>query len=300
MKKLFKYLSLGYIVWRLGGPPIWPRFRPPQEHPWRLPGRTVFVGDDEFLVREVGPDDGRPILLIHGLGGSSLGEWYLIGPKLATSNRVIMIDHRSHGLSPDAHARYEIDDIADDLAGVLADLAVGPVTAVGYSMGGAIAQALAYRHPDRVSDLVLIATFASHPQNQRALRKAGAFATRAWERLTGTGTPEVRSGYLLATGSVEPRHARWLWEETHRRNPDAGAQATLAVLRFDSTPWISSVEAPAMVVIPTADFLVPPQWQYELAGLIPGAKVVEVDGARHEVVWTHPERILEELEAFLA
>ena len=288
------------MLWRLLGPLVQPRFRELQEHPWRLSGRTVFVGDEEFLVRETGPEDGDPILLIHGLGGSSLGEWYLIGPKLAATHRLVMIDHRSHGMSPDSHGSYEIDDIADDVAGVLDEVGIDAVTAVGYSMGGAIAQALAHRHPQRVSRLVLIATFARHPESHRAARRAGALLTRAWERLTGTGTPEVRTGYLLATGAVEPRHARWLWEETHRRNPDAGAQATFSVLRFDSTPWVGKLGKPALVIIPSADFLVPPSWQRELASLIPDAKVVDIEGARHEVVWTHSGRVLDEIEAFLA
>jgi pimeloyl-ACP methyl ester carboxylesterase len=54
-----------------------------------------------------------------------------------------------------------------------------------------------------------------------------------------------------------------------------------------------------MVVIPTDDLLVPPAWQYELAGLMPEVRVVEVVDARHEVVWTHPDRILDELSSFL-
>ncbi len=297
--RLWKPALLGAAAWRLLGPSPRPRFRTPQEHPWRLPGRTVFVGDEEFLVRETGPEGGAPVLFIHGLGGSSLGEWYLIGPKIAASHRVVMIDHRSHGLSSHMHEPYDIEDIADDIAGVLDDIGLGPVTAVGYSMGGAIAQALAYRHPDRVSKLVLIATFATHPTPTRAARRAFAFATRAWERLTGFGTPEVRTGYLLSAGAVEEKHGRWLWDENHRRDPDSGAQATLSVLRFDSREWVGGLDAEAMVVIPTKDLLVPAAWQYELAGLIRDCRLVELEGARHEVVWTHAEQVIEALEAFL-
>lgn len=297
--RLMRWLAGAYLVWRLLGPLAQPRFKGPQEHPWRLPGRTVFVGDEEFLVRETGPEAGEPLLLIHGLGGSSLGEWYRIGPKLAASRRVIMIDHRSHGMSRDFLSRYEVDDLADDLAGALDQIGVESVTAVGYSMGGAIAQTLAHRHPQKVSRLVLIATFATHPDRHRLLRRVGAVIARAWERLTGTGTPEVRSGYLLATGAVEPKNARWLWEETHRRNPDAGAQATLSLLRFDSRSWAGSLSQPALVIIPTRDFLVPPAWQHQLAQLLGRPEVVEIPGARHEVVWTHPEKIAGAIEAFV-
>lgn len=288
-----------WFLWRLFGPVVQPEFDAPQEHPWRLPGRTVFVGDREFLVREAGPESGRPILLLHGLAGSSLGEWYQIGQKLATERRVVMIDHRNHGMAPQATVRYEVEDVADDIAGVLDAIGVGAVDVVGYSMGGTIAQALAERHRGRVGRLVLIATSAAHPDKMKWLRVLGTILTRAWERLTGVGTPEVRSGYLLAMKAVQPRHARWLWEETHRRSPDAGAEATLALLRFDSRKWVGRLEVPTMVMIPTEDLLIPPAWQYELASLIPDVEVVEIPGARHEVVWTHPDRVVDELRDFL-
>ena len=299
MKKLFGFAFWSWLFWRLFGPVVKPEFKPPQEHPWPLPGKTVYVGDAEFLVREAGAGQGRPILLIHGLSGSSLGEWYLIGQKLAAERHVIMVDHRNHGLAPQVTDRYEIEDVADDIAGVLDQLGVGAVDAVGYSMGGIIAQSLAYRHPGRVNSLSLIATLSYHPEPMGFLRRVFAFAVRAWERISGWGTPEVRMAYLVATGAVQYEHARWLWEETHRRNPDTGSQASFALLRFDSRPWIGRLGLPTLVIIPTEDVLVPPAWQYELAAMIPDARVAEVVGARHEVVWSHPERVLDELNDFL-
>ncbi|MBW2472261.1 MAG: hypothetical protein JRE18_09295, partial [Deltaproteobacteria bacterium] len=92
--KILRWAFWSWLVFRLLGPILGPRFKPPQEHPWRVHARTEFAGDEEFIIREAGPEDGRPILLIHGLAGSSLGEWYHIGQKLATDRRVIMIDHR--------------------------------------------------------------------------------------------------------------------------------------------------------------------------------------------------------------
>jgi 3-oxoadipate enol-lactonase len=296
-----KWLRFGVVagfLWRVLAPPLRPRFRPPQEHPWRLVGHTVFVADQEFMVREAGPANGTPVVFIHGLGGSSLSEWYQVAPKLAIDRRVILIDHRSHGLSPLASGRYEVEDVADDMSGILDALELGVVDVVGYSMGGTIAQALALRHPHRVNRLALIATFAALPERRRALLRVGALVTRAWERATGLGTPEVRSGYLLAAGAVQRRHARWLWEETHRRNPDSAIEATLATLRFDSRDWVGRLEVNTMMVIPGKDRLVDPIWQYQLAGLIPGVRVIEIPDAHHEVVWTHPDRIADELRTF--
>jgi 3-oxoadipate enol-lactonase len=299
VRRWWKWVLGGLLAWRLFGPKIHPQFKPPQEAPLRVPGHTVYVGDDEFLVRELGPDGGVPILLVHGLAGSSLTEWYQLAPKLAVDRRVIMIDHRGHGLSALGDIRFEVSDDADDLAGTLDALGVGQVDVVGYSMGGVIAQALAQRHPGRVRKLVLIATFASHSGSFKWARRIGAIIARAWERLTGVGTPEIRSGYLIARHAVRPEHARWIWRETQRRDLESGAQATFAMLRFDSRDWIGKLDVETMVMVPTADFLVPPKWQYELASSIPDVRLVEVPDAGHELVWTHSDRVTDELKGFL-
>jgi pimeloyl-ACP methyl ester carboxylesterase len=228
-----------------------------------------------------------------------MAEWYKVAPLLAEKNRLIMIDHRSHGLSAADRGRFEIEDEADDVADIIRQLDLGPVVLVGYSMGGAIVQAVAYRYPDLVSKLVLVATMSNHSRWWKSARVVGTVITRAWERITGTGTPEVRTGYLLAVGAVAPEHGRWLWEETHRRDPDAGAEASLALLRFDSRPWLERINAPTLVVIPSKDQLVPASWQRDLAARLANAVTIEIEGARHEVVWTHPESLARAIDQFL-
>ena len=299
MKRWVKWLVVGGLAWRMFGPRIQPNFKPPQEHPLRVPGRTVFVGDDEYLVREMGPTNGVPILLVHGLAGASLTEWYQVAPKLAVARRVIMVDHRGHGLSARADLRFDVADDADDLAGVLDALEVGQADVVGYSMGGVIAQALAMRHPGRVRRMVLIATFATHSEGYRWARRIGTVLARGWERISGFGTPEIRSGYLIARGAIEPRHARWVWREALRRDVESGAQATFALLRFDSTDWVGKLDVETLVIVPAGDFLVPPRWQYELAEAIPDMEIVEIEDAGHELVWTHADRVADELIRFL-
>lgn len=293
-----RFLLALAAVWRLFGRVPRPRFRGEQRHPWPLPGRSVIVGEREFIVREAGEPDGTPIVLVHGLGGSSLAEWYEVGPALAESRRVILVDHRNHGMAPRTTEPYEIDDLADDLGAVLDRVVDGPVDVVGYSMGGAIAEAFAHRRPDLVRRLVLVATFAFHPRGWRIARQIGVYVIRAWERVFGFGTPQVRAGYLILTGAVAPEYARWMWDETHRRDVDGGAEASLALFRFDARPWIGTLACPTLVVVPARDQLVPPRWQYRLGEMIPGAKVVDVAGARHELPWTHPARLVVELTAF--
>lgn len=293
-----KVLAWLAVAFRLFGPVLKPRFPPPQEHPWPLPGRTVFVDGREFVVRQTGPADAPDIVLIHGLGGSGLTEWFEVGPRLAERFRVTLVEHRNHGSAARFPGRYEIDDLAADTAGVLGAVGVSRATVVGYSMGGTIAQALAHRHPDLVERLVLIGTFAAHPPSWRVARELGSYLVRAWERLTGFGTPEVRAGYLILTGAIERRHAEWMWDETHRRDVDGGAAASLALMRFDARVWIGELEVPTLVIVPTHDQLVPPRWQYDVANAVRGARVVDIAGGRHEVPWTHPDRLVAEISGF--
>ncbi len=294
---MIKRLVLGVVVWRLFGPLLTPRFRAGQEHPLRIPARTVFVGDREFLVRQMG--SGPDLILIHGLNGSSLAEWYKLTERLAGRFTVTLVDHRNHGLSSRNSDRFEIEDVADDVAAVMTEVGIGAADVVGYSMGGVVAQALAGRHPYRVRHLVLIATMSWHPTAMRRARQIGTLMTRAWERVTGFGTPEVRALYLVLTGAVDRRHGRWMWEENQRRDPDAGAATTFALLRFDSRPWLARISAPALVLIPTNDWLVPPAWQYELAALLPKVEVIEIPDGRHEIPWTHPDEVAGAIEDFL-
>lgn len=298
--KWLRRVLVAFLLWRLLGPVVPLRFRVPQEHPWRVPARTLFVGERELSVREAGPVGAPVIVLIHGLAGSSLAEWYKVAPLLATRFRLVMVDHRSHGLSPLERGRFEVTDEADDLGAVIESLEIDPVGVVGYSMGGTIALALASRYPELVRRLALVATMAYHPPAWRIARLVGALITRGWERLTGTGTPDVRAGYLLAVGAVERKHARWLWEETHRRDPDAGAAASFALLRFDARGWLHRLDVPTLVVIPTKDQLVPVRWQYDLVSRIPNARVAQIEGARHELPWSHPHRLSDLLIEFFS
>lgn len=298
--RLAKWLLAFVAGWRVFGPIITPRFPAPQSHPWKIPARTVFVGDLEFLVRQVGDPLKPDVVLIHGLGGASLTEWHEIGPLLTDDFHLTIVENRNHGLSPRVTSRYRVEDTADDVAIVMSQAGVDRAHVVGYSMGGTVAQALAHRHPDRVDRLALIATVAAHPPIHKWSRMTGAVVVRAWERVTGTGTPEVRSAYLLLRRAVSRDHANFLWDESHRRDPDGGAAAAMAMLRFDSRSWLSELDNPTLVMIPNRDLVLSPRWQRDLASRLSNATVETVEGAYHEVVWTHSELIADRLRAFFS
>ena len=86
---------------------------------------------------------------------------------------------------------------------------------------------------------------------------------------------------------MPPQHAAWLWQALLDRDVDLYYEAAFAIRRFDSRRWVNKIRVPTLCIIPTRDQLSPPWRQWDTAGLIEGARVVEIDGARHEAVLTH-------------
>ncbi|MFI6159054.1 alpha/beta fold hydrolase [Micromonospora sp. PTRAS2] len=96
---------------------------------------------------------GEPtLLLVHGWGGD-LRVW---DPIRFPGHRTVAVDLRGHGRSPAPPDGYRPPDLAGDLARLLTRLGIGPVVAVGHSMGAQVVTALAVEHPALVSALVVI------------------------------------------------------------------------------------------------------------------------------------------------
>ena len=109
----------------------------------------TFVASDGTKLHYVEMGEGDPILLLHGAGGSAVGNWFAngIAPALAPTHRVIGLDQRGHGLSEDG-PRSGTGMMAKDVVEFLAELGYEQAHIGGYSMGGAVTLGLLSRHPE--------------------------------------------------------------------------------------------------------------------------------------------------------
>jgi pimeloyl-ACP methyl ester carboxylesterase len=99
---------------------------------------------------------GRPVLLLHGWTCDGT-DWSWQAPELERRYRVLIVDQRGHGHSDAPRGSYRPQVLADDAAALLEAVAPGQAAVVfGHSMGGAVASALAVRHPELVAGLVLV------------------------------------------------------------------------------------------------------------------------------------------------
>jgi pimeloyl-ACP methyl ester carboxylesterase len=109
-----------------------------------------------------GPEDGEPILLLHGFPESHR-TWRGVTPELARDFRVVAPDQRGFGASdkPLGVEAYRTDRILEDLIALADTLGLARFTLVGHDWGGAVAWLAALKHPDRLSRLVIVN--APHP-----------------------------------------------------------------------------------------------------------------------------------------
>jgi pimeloyl-ACP methyl ester carboxylesterase len=249
------------------------------------PGRAVEIpGRGVTWIREVSGPRGAPVLLLlHGLGATAGINWFAVFESLGKAYRVIAIDHRGHGRGVRPRRRFRLADCADDAAALVAELGIDRVIAVGYSMGGPIAQLLWHRHRSRVEGLVLCAT-------------SGNFRRGADKTLGGQLLPAVLPGLafgmrlvpiavrrrmlrdLLSRRIRNPETLEWVLSEIVGHDFGAVFEAVAAIGRFSSAEWLGSIDVPTAVVVTERDRQVPPSAQRKLAAAIPGATVHGVDG----------------------
>jgi 3-oxoadipate enol-lactonase len=252
----------------------------------RLPGRGITRVWDC-----AGPPGAPTLMLIHGVTVTAELNWGKVFAPLAHHFRVVAMDLRGHGDGINVGWRFRLEDCADDVAALAEVLGIDSFVAVGYSMGGMIAQLVWRRHSPMVSGLVLCATarnvLGSPAEQLAALALPSAAAAIRWNPLFQPVSAEALGLSLL--GPVDdPATARWARAQLRRTSLGTALSAVQAVCEFSSHTWISQVDVPTAVVVTTRDRIVPTSRQRKLAAAIPGALIHEVN-ADHAVCITEPQ-----------
>ena len=245
-----------------------------------------------------GPPAAPVVVLLHGWTATAGLNWFACFRPLSRLFRVVALDQRGHGQGIRSRRPFRLEDCADDVAVLVAELGIERCIPVGYSMGGAVAQLLWHRHPELVDGLVLCATasrFAGDRASERAVM-SGIFGLS----LAASMSPDVlrrRAAERVVRSRMDGTAlGDWAAGEYARNDPVALLQAGAALGRFDSRPWLDAVTVPTAVVVTTADGTVPTRSQLGMADSIPGAQVFPVDGD-HGVCATAPERFVPALSA---
>ncbi len=270
-----------------------------------------------------GPPGAPVVVLLHGWMATAALNWYGSLGYLGRSFRVIAPDLRGHGRLGRGAPPFTVDGCADDIARIEDELGVGRAVVVGYSMGGAIAQVFAKRHPERTEGLVLCATAACFARRLklrptvRVIGHLGAAAVRKWPdggqrflawRIARHDQAAVARGARDRDGDTKqglagraedegaaptarPVHPDWALAERPMADLAAFIEAGVALNAYDSSVWLPELDVPAAVLVTRRDKIVAPWRQEAMAALIRGARRYEID-AGHDAVVSRPGTFL--------
>lgn len=231
-----------------------------------------------FTLWETRAGEGTPIVLIHGLSGSS--DWWRRNfDALSREHEVGAVDlvgfGRSRRFVGSAPLPLAFEEITALLARWIAGAFREPVHLVGHSMGGQTAIHLAAERPDLVRSLTLVGS-TGIPVKAHPISHARELAFPPASLSFG---PVLVRDAIRASASI--------------------LLATVRLLRDDARPAMRAVSAPTLLLWGDRDPLVPRLYAEQMLGELPAARLVVLERAGHVAMWDNAEVFNRELLAFV-
>jgi pimeloyl-ACP methyl ester carboxylesterase len=255
-----------------------------------LPGRVAL----EYVER--GDPAGVPVLLLHGVT-DSWRSFERVLPHLPPSLRAFAISQRGHGDSQRPAGGYRTRDFGDDVAAFADALGLGPVVAVGHSMGSTNAMRFAIDHPGRVRGLVLSAAFASYRDNPEASALWDSAVSRLVDPVDPSFVREFQEGTLAQP--VPPGLVDTAVEESLKVPARVWRAAFDGFFEDDVVGELGRIAAPTLIVWGARDALCRRVDQDALLAGILGARLLVYERAGHALHWEEPARFAADLAAFV-
>jgi pimeloyl-ACP methyl ester carboxylesterase len=257
------------------------------------------INGAKLFVQDTG-GTGVPILFIHGLMLPST-SWRAQVGRFQATHRVITYDLRGQGQSEMTPLGLDLDTLAEDAAALIAELGIGPVHVVAFSMGTFIAMRLAARRPEMLRSLTLIGPSADAEEASNLPRYK---ALIAFVRLFGPG---LAAGPLMkilfgATWLANPavRTEREHWRGVLRALPRTLARAAAASAgRQAIRDLLPAIKAPTLIVSGTEDRPISPERATRVHQGIVGSRFVAIPETGHAVMIEQAETFNTLLAGFL-
>jgi pimeloyl-ACP methyl ester carboxylesterase len=231
------------------------------------------VGDQKIFFLHAG--SGPPLILLHGLGGSSRW-WVRTIPTLARHFRVYAPDFVGFGQSS-SHKRFNLHQAADSLIGWMRHIGLHQAHIVGHSMGGFVAIDLAARFPDYVDKLVLVGAAA----------RSNQASTYTRQPMLQQFTPQ----WLSQLGLLLP--------DLRRCSAQTMLAAVQGMLSTNLQKQLKRIGAQTMVIWGEYDPMVPLALGYDLTRQLSCAELLIIKATGHVPMWEQPSIFNSELTAFL-
>jgi pimeloyl-ACP methyl ester carboxylesterase len=254
-----------------------------------------------YQVTGEGPFD---LVLIHGFFSHLEIDWELpasryVNERLGSFARLIRFDKRGTGLSDRNVGLPDLESRMDDVRAVMDAVGSESAALFGYSEGGPLGILFAATYPERVRALVLYGSYAK----RRDPDDDYPWAPTWEERLEVARELEETWGSNVDLGTMWPdpdeAEAAWFHRRARASLSPAGARDLILMnSQADVREVLPAIQCPTLVVHRRADRDARFEEGEYIAGRIPGARFVELDGADHTLV-ADPKVVLDEVEEFL-
>ncbi len=260
----------------------------------------VKVNDINMYYETHGEDEA--LILISGNGAES-SQWKDMIPMFSKNYKVIPFDNRGAGRTDKPDMEYSMDMMTADVIGLMDALEIENAHILGASMGGMIAQNIAYLYPDRVKSLILVVT------SMKNSCRANYACKQAIKRVMDGSDPDALAEYsavwsfpeeVLANSGAVDRIKSAMVHVLNPQTVNAFKRQNDALATFDSSGWISEITAPTLVIAGDGDIIWPQKYSgHELAKVISGSKFVSLPGA-HMAYILSAEAFQEQIMEYLA
>jgi len=238
--------------------------------------------EKEFALHFESQGTGPPLLLIHGFPLNSRMWAGQIAP-LSNHAQVLAPDLPGFGDSPISDTTYTVERYAEDCAAVLDALDIlEPVTIGGLSMGGYIALRAVERNPDRVRALVLADTRSEADTNEARVKRSASIRAVKLEGVPTFAENFAKAVFAPETFTKQPQTIAFI-KDLMRSNTMLGISGTLIALaaRTDTTPSLSRISVPTLILVGEHDALTPPAAAESLHKHIKDSTLTVIPGAAH-------------------
>ncbi len=221
--------------------------------------------------------DAPTFVFINALG-TDFRIWDDVVELLKEYGNILLFDKRGHGLSAVVQAINGLNDFATDLLGLLQYLSIGKCIPVGLSVGGMVAQLIAFQKPSIVDKLVLCDTRFKIGNEQTWNERIGAIKEKGIAAISD----EVMQRWFSEQFRKEKSIRVAGYANMLERTPASGYIQTCEAIRdTDLTAQAAQITIKTLCVVGSEDKSTLPEEVKDLADLIEGARFKVIEGSGH-------------------
>jgi long-chain acyl-CoA synthetase len=233
------------------------------------------LSDVSVSVVDIWPEGAeKTIVFVHGYAGCAETWEYQIN-HFSREFRVVTPDLRGHGQSDAPFTEYTMPELVEDLHSIVEELDLPEkFVLIGHSFGGSICVEFANAYPERLKNLVLIATACEYP-----LPRATALVSR------------------IPTAAFRP----W-WRFRPRWNAEVHVMKRMMLnnmRKWNGKPLLQNIRTPTLIITGARDRYFPRRVFDEPCRLVPGVEVVDIGASKHKVQLERHQAVNRAIERFI-